>query len=650
MDYNDFLGINKEPTEEHKELIEARKILNSKESEYEFARFGLPSGALNFEKEQKGRTLLKEHFISSGYTTWPSSKLNNNLKKHVALFRCHLDLWDKLCPNGSMSKEEIYYRCITEGASFADWVKKARSTSFRAATSETDTSIDEDYLLTNYNGYNSIIHERYLINWDSSDETDDIKYAFIEPPKIDEERFRIRVKKLFQDFRIHEEEFPEEFDMIGAMKASVMHDPKKKKNLLMRSFWSDEIDPHRPYYATRRVVPIEAGNVRDTGVGCPSTILKVKQLNALARVISEKLPYCANAPENICNQRLRRVLKRNTFLHLDFKKFGLTFPRALTNIVIEEIGRVSGIDTEHLQIKNFFVEIDGEVYSTSSGSMLGWMDPINCIAVCAILHWLSREEELGFDFISFNDDVEISKFSKKDPTGTLELLRLAIITEIDSFGIPISLDKTFGSKCSVFLERYAYYNQYDIDMYKEQLTVKAYAQSLVTKFPWQAKMFHAAAEMWTKSDYATDRCIETCPVEFRTTEATTSLWSGGWFIPRKDKQDYSLVETDELGYLLGLELAKFKTRTYSTRIEEASTQDEIDKCIVGKTMNAYSPELWRLTREEGITLSEINSDIDLIREGLQTFLFKYEGREEFALRVSWIAERNLERNHIDNGG
>jgi hypothetical protein len=291
MSYNDFLGLVNEPRDEDLDLIESRKRTGNKQSEYEFTRYGLPTGALNFEKETEGRERLIRHFISAGYSTFPSTRINKNLRKHVALFRCHLDLWEQLCPNRAIQKEEVYYRCLSEGPAFAEWLKKARSTSFRAHTSETNTSIDEDYLIHNYSGYNCVPHERYLINWDQSEETDDIKYAFMNPAKVDKERFRRRVKRFFKDFRIEELDFPREFDMIGAMKNSVMHDPKQKKNLLMRSFWNKDINVHRPYYATRRVVPIEAGNVRDTGVGCPSTILKVKQLNMLARVISESVRY-----------------------------------------------------------------------------------------------------------------------------------------------------------------------------------------------------------------------------------------------------------------------------------------------------------------------------------------------------------------------
>jgi len=130
------------------------------------------------------------------------------------------------------------------------------------------------------------------------------------------------------------------------------------------------------------------------------------------------------------------------------------------------------------------------------------------------LHWLSTKEELGFDFVTFNDDVEISKRCQSAPKETLELLRMATIAELDSFDIAISIDKTYGSRASVFLERYAYYSRnYGLDMYKEQLTVASYAKSLVTTEIWQAKFFYSAAELWTKSKYATDRCIDTCPME-----------------------------------------------------------------------------------------------------------------------------------------
>jgi len=643
MSYSDFIGIVNSPNKEQISILKQRCKSSNTSHDYEFVRYGLPSGPVKFEEVKLERERLIKHFISNGYTTCPYDKLSNNFRKHVAMLRASLDLWYELCGPGSMSREEIYFRCLSEGPAFSDWVKKSRSMTLKYHSSETNTPIEEEYLLHGYKGYNSMISEDYLIHWDDSDSVDDIKYAFIESKPIDEQGFRKRVKKLFSDFRISECEFPEEYDMLGMQKASSMYDPVKKRSFLMREFWNDSVEAYGPYFARRTVVPVSSCNTRDTGVGDPSTILKVKQLNALSRVISERLPYSANAPEELCNSRLKRILKRNAFLHLDFKKFGLTFPRSLMNIMIEEIGNVSGIDIDHLLIKKFFVEIDGETYQTSRGTMLGWLDCINSLCVIAILHWISSEEELGFDFISFNDDVEISKYAVSDVPGTLELLRLAIVSELHSFDIPISLSKTYGSRGSIFLERYAHFSKsYQLDMYKEQLTVKAYTKSLCTEFPWQAKLFHAAAEQWTKNEYATDRCIKTCPVEFRHEEASTSLWSGGWFIKKIDGLDNGITETDRKGYMLGIELSKFKNQNYATRIQKVSPWRKIRLKVENDTHNSYSAEMGKLQFTEVETLDEINSDIELIRECLQTYLFNFSGRDDkFPLRVSWLVERSL---------
>jgi len=649
MSYNDLVALFTLPTKEESELIERRARTKCVEHEYEFVRYGTPTGSIDFEKEREGREVLIKHFIEHGYSSFPARKLNEKLKKHIALFRCNLDLWEELCGEGSMSKSEIYYRSLTEGAPFADWVKKARSMSLKAYSTETNTPIEEEYVLHDYKGYNSIIHERYLPNWDGSDEVDDVKYAFI--PRNDRRLndFRIRLRRLFDDFRVNEIDISSEFDMIGALKTAVMYDPIKKKSILMKEFWNEDIEINEPYYAVRRVVPIEAGNIRDTGVGTPGTILKVKQLNKLARAIHEVLPYSANAASEICNRRLKRVLKKNAFLHLDFKKFGLTCPRGITNIIIEEMGSYLGIDTDHLKIDDFFIEIDGEAYQTERGSVLGWMDSVNSLAVIAILHWLITDHELEFDFITFNDDVEIGKFAKSDVSGTLELLRSAIIVELDSFDFLISLSKTYGSKGSVFLERYAYYGVYGLDMYKEQLTVKAYGQSLVTTFPWQAKLYHSAANLWTKSEYATDRCIKTCPVEFRPIEASLSLWSGGWFAYDKNGLDLALKECDPLGYLFGLELSKYRVPKYSSRLEGTSNPSRINIKVNNNAYYANSSSLGALMFEDIPQVSEVNEEIEDLKTSFDSLIVHYQGRNEmFPLRISNIVRQRI-GEHFDGG-
>lgn len=638
--YNDFIGTSEGPTDEQRELLDNRgdhsKYLY--ESGYDPVRFGIPSGVVNFKGTREERKILINHFLNHGYEGWPHTKISTSFKKHVAKFRVSLDMWEAIAQDRLMDKDEIYFRCLTEGHSFTEWVKKTRSTCYRAFTSETDTDIDPEYYSDRYTGYNSLLHERYLIHWDDREDVDDIKYAFIPPRKSHTKEFRKMVDDLFRDFRLDEIDFSSDIDMIGAIKNTKMYDPISGKTHLMREFWDSSVTTRGSYFAKRVVVPTSPGSTRDTGIGDSGTILKVKILNNLARQISDKLPYSANTDSIQANLRLKRVLKKNLFLHLDFKKFGLTFPRALINEFIRKIQDVSGIDLTHLLIENFYVEVDKEVYQTHRGTMLGWLDSINSLCVCAILHSLSKE--LGFDFITFNDDVEISKFGLSDQKGTLTLLRMGVISTMDYFDIPISLSKTFGSKASVFLERYAFYDQYGIDMFKDQLTVESYSKSCVTKEIWQAKFFHAAANQWTKNTYATDRCIDTCPVEFRKDEITLPLWSGGWFIYRENELDLSLQMSDRLGIRLGMELSKFHPPRYSTPRKKVSSNERIFTKVENLVYNSYSPEsLLHHKGYEEVTIESINDEIEYLRQYARTAADSYCGRDqEWSSRVLSLVE------------
>jgi hypothetical protein len=649
--YNNFMGTLSEPPHNYEELLAQRpsKPLDIPQHEYDHVRYGLPSGVVDFEKTRVERELLISHYFKYGYDSWPASALSSRFRKHVALFRASLDLYEVFSTTKVFCKDELYVRCLKEGPSFTEFIKKARSTCLRAKTSETITEIEEEYYFEEYDGYNSIIDQRYLIHWDDRADIDDIKYAFIPAEESRTKDFQKCLDKLWKDFRLDECEWPSKFDMIGAMKNTKMYDPTGTgKTALMREFWSTDIDPKGPYFAKRSVVPTHPGSTRDTGVGDPGTILKVKQLNALARAISERLPYSANAPGNMCNARLKRVLKKNLFLHLDFKKFGLTFPRALMNALIRKIAESSGMDLDHLIINEFYVEIDGETYSTERGTMLGWLDAINSICVSAILH--SMTEELCFDFITFNDDVEISKRSASAHAETLELLRGAVIAEMDSYDIPISLSKTYGSKASVFLERYVYYQrEYGLDMYKEQLTVAAYAKSLVTEFPWEAKMFFAAAEQWTKSAYATDRCIDTCPIEFRKEEKTLPLWAGGWYIRREKGLDTSLKYCDQLAIRLGMELSQFRPPKYSTPITKVSSEEKIANAVQSKVHSSYSSAAARLQFDVTESRRSINSDLDLLFHSITTRCDTFQGNNQgYAEAVHSYVTKHV-RAYYDTG-
>jgi len=622
-------------------------------TDFENVRKGISRKPIKREAVMDDIRYLRSHFIEHGYSQPSYAKVKNiNLRKALAAFRCTLDMWESIPISKSMSKDEIYFRCIDEGHAFWETVKKSRSTTLRYLTSETNTLVDEEYILSTYEGYDSMLHERYLIKWDDTAEVNDIRYAFLPVSNNQrEDEFRKRVKALFKDFRIEEVDFSDSLDMLSSLKNSVMYDPIKKKSVLMREFWIRDPQVAGPYFAKRAVVPILGGSTRDTGVGDPGTVLKVKLLNNLARAISERVPYSANAPVNDVNARLRRVLRHNSFLHLDFKKYGLTFPRALTNIMIEEISEVSGLNLDVLKIKDFFVEIDGETYRTERGTMLGWLDSINSLAVCALLHFLNSERELRFDFITFNDDVEIAKNLLHDQSRGLEMLRMAVVAEIASFDIPISMDKSYGSKACVFLEKYAFFDHYGLDMQKCQLSLGAHAQSLTSQFHWQAKLMSSIGSQAYTNDYIEDRELYSIVEEFFPEEVSTSLWSGGWSIRYDRDLNLSYTDCSPKGVYIGKELQKFKSPNYTTSRVSTSRTDDIRERVEELAYHSSSSELARHILGEVEPLSTIHQEIDTIKQTFDEYCFQYEGRSvDFPLRVVWSIGESFRHFDKDNPG
>lgn len=639
MNYNDFLGILPYPEIESDLDVHIKPRKTPNNSDFEFVRYGEPKGVLSHKAHKDDIQKLVRHHRLRGWEAGFPTNIHKELLKHVALFRVSLDFWEEFSTDRVFCKEEIYERCLLEGPSFTEFIKKSRQTCLRALTSETGTDIDEEYYFDTYTGYNSIIHERYLIHWDDRDEIDDVKYAFIPARDFDIRPFERMVDRLFKDFRVGDLSFVGYIDMISSLKNSMMHDVGKGTTL-MREAWSEEnINLDEPYYAKRCVVPTDPGSTRDTGIGTPSTVVKVKYLNQLARTISEQIPYMANAPGPVCNSRLKRILKKNAFLHLDFKKYGLSFPRLLTNAMIRKMGEISGIDVSQLIIDIFLIEMeDGSVYETERGTVLGWLDAVNALCVAAILH--SMTEELNFDFITFNDDVEIAIRSVKDIPHKLEMLRGVIVKALSSFDIPISLNKTYGSKGSIFLERYCYFDRhYGLDMYKEQLTVRAYAMSCVTKYPWKAKMYFSAAEQWTKSKYANDRCIDTCEIEFSQDEKGMPLWAGGWFTPIRNKIDYSLQMCDDRFMRFGIQLAKWKAPSLTTQPRPYSKAEEASRRMRNAYFRREGAHVARHSMGAEDTIEEINLEASVALETVLSSACRYAGDPEYGDQALSVLRR-----------
>jgi len=578
---------------------------------YEFVRFGDTRKVFDHKKCAKDVATLIRHYDEFGYGDRIPVLEDHELRKAVAKFRATLDCWELISISKVFSKDEIYYRCISEGPSFASFIKKSRATTLRGLTSITETEVEEEYFHPeNYEGYDSILSERNLIHWSEKEGLDDVKYAFM-PATGEQHDFGKLINDFLDSLKLDPNEFVLELDTLSTLRNTKMVDVKTSKTSLMREFWTEEIDFDQPYFAKRSIVEIEPGNIRDTGIGDASTIAKIKIINALCKVILAKCTHSANCDAETSTRRLARILQRNCYLHLDFKKYGLAFPRVLQNLALQAIGRKYNIDVSFLLIDEFYIEIDKKTYRTERGIVLGWLDCLNEICVHAILSSINKQG-VAFDWIQFNDDVEISIYCKEEfAAERLEVVRDVVLSTLHTYDILISISKTYGSLASVFLEKYfRFKEQYGLDMTKRQLSCRPYAKSLIATEPWVAKMQFAIGYELYENDKITNRCITTSKIEFCPNEVSASLLCGGWFPKGSSKLDRSLEGQDPELVSLACELMQIRLPDISSKVVAVSKPEEQRNAKIEKVLRSDDSSEGRKIFDMRDTRFDVNFEIE----------------------------------------
>lgn len=611
--------------------------------DYEHVRVGEPHEALQHNELLPYCIRLADLAQDSGYTTTIPSDIPVHLYKAVLKFRATLDCYFAIVKEPVFSREELYIRCLREGPTFTEYLKKARSTSLRHIASETETSIETEFLVENYTGYDSIIHERSMIHWDDRSEIDDIKHSFMEVKEIDDLEFTTLVDDYLDHIGIGLEDFIcEEFDLLAWMQPTSMLDPATGKTSQMRSFWRQDINLNEPYLGKRTVTLTFPGSTRDALVGTPSTVARVKMLNRLARIVSEKSPHSANASGSRASDRYLRVLTRKWFMHLDFKKYGLMFPRALTNIMIRRICVRAEIDPDPLIIDSFAVMIDGETYQTERGTALGWLDPINALCVNAILFGLQAQLAIKCDWIGFNDDFELGFWDTGDMPNTLNAYREILFCEFDHWDILLSSDKIYGSRASVFLENYSYFDKYyKLDMKKRQLAANTFASSLVAPEPWVAKVLFAQGWRTVENDYIRERCINTCPIEFNHNEIFAAVEFGGWYDETHPVLSQAMKDTPPEFLELGAHLMDVDIPKYTSRVKKVSPPEVITESANEKAHFANSAAMYRDTIADPGKPEDINPEAPSARQYVELLLENYCGKSEKFVQtaLSYVAQR-----------
>jgi hypothetical protein len=480
MNYNLYLG---DFVEDPKyELSEDERLLTDSVNKIGSTEryLGTPRGALKFEEVKDDVRIAQQFFIDYGYGPFPKG-LKTQFRQHLAYFRANLDAYFELIRNTVFCKDEIYWRSITERGDFATFIKKSREQSLQNMISYAGGVLDEEYTHDTYDGYDSIIHERYLLNWDETEDVYDYHYSLMDSNDCHVDEFRVKLRKLLKTYPFEPDtNYKLPFlDKIAGKKTSLLD---KCKTTDLPNVWSPGFEIGEGWCATRRVIPIEAGNIRDTGVPDISSLMKLKYMHHQVYRYLETLPFSGNSHFETLNRRISRLQGgKELYAHIDFKKFGFTFPRPIFNATVEELG------IPECRIDDFILETDEGPLRTKRGGILGWFDAVVSIATIAIL--LDTATENGwrdFDMLQFNDDIEISFDDMSQPEAEIRLYKSCEALEYHDF--ILSWRKCFVSRMSIFLEQYDSFGDFNEKFSKTQLAVRHFATALVSPFRWETKL------------------------------------------------------------------------------------------------------------------------------------------------------------------
>jgi len=572
MDYTNILGSIVEDPHEGHEWIDLKRPIHAtvRESEFIRPRLGIPNGCVPWEENSKDIKLIVDEFIKTNRRMVPK-RINPLLRQHAEHFRNILDVYDTIIDKKIFEVNEIWFRCFTEGPEFTKFIKKSRAYSLQNAIAIGNNEIPDEYVHDEYSGYDCIIHERYLIYW--SEEPVDWVYSLLAPGEAHEDEFaRIAHRFLAKNNLI--KEYDQRINVIEPVAGRVSSlNSRDGKTTALKNVWTPDAEPGE-WQAVRKVVPTRSHQTRDTGVPDIFSLCKLKLIHKVAREISEKLPYSANCSFDKLNKRVERVRNGRTFIHLDFKKYGLTFHREPVRKLLEILG------LGHLAIDSFHLLVDGENVETSRGGVLGWFDPLVAIVVIIILHhYKEKSGRDDLDFVVFNDDVELSLRSR-DP-NEVEVVRQEIVSELEYFGFLISHRKTFASRMFIFLEQYDYPG--NMDMKKKQLVVNHFAKSLSTPYTWEAKISYADGHKFVKHWKIREMCFNSIECVLGEEEYEKPVELGGWVHARSGRLNTALLDASPGEIAFFVKMSKWKRPPLTEKmvtIDLATLEDRAQRLIM----------------------------------------------------------------------
>lgn len=400
-----------------------------------------------------------------------------------------------------------------------------------------------------------IFNYNYLIHFEGDDEKDflngEIPVCFNDDIL---EEFRLEVRSLLPDAEI---EKPDVTTILGKISgsSSVDNDGKRFPAYLLREKGQGREFPtiRSPVY--RSFISVSPGNERDAVISTPSDINTISYIEqCVSRILAHMRGHIHLKDCFRVSRRLNRFAKNGPyFLQRDLKKEGITKPRALLKIMLEEIDSKFP-DLGLGKFTNFYESytvIDGEAfYYMARGHGLGMANSLTTLMNLAVHNLVSFECQnsdptFKGDCLALNDDFTAA--------FTLEEHLDLYWEEEDKIMKGLSLlrsnEKSFMSKNHFVIAERFFFNAVEVKKASYQLRTQLI--SLAAPNISAAKKHFSLSQM--EGDLALSRfylheIVSYWGYEFFPEEVNYPLHFGGWSCSNMSGVNLTLIEMEGLPY------------------------------------------------------------------------------------------------------
>jgi len=524
--------------------------------------------------------------------------LGDELDFQVHKFLISLDAYDESAKKKQDSKDIIFGTCF-HGYKYAKILKDYRDLQFKFTVGAGCLASTEffkgDHRLQDIG---EIFNYNYLIHWKTPIEevTDFDDFSFI-PVDIDEEvleEFRNSLRALLETCTIEPIKKEEILFKISSSKA---FDPRSEKS---KHHWqlkegnakiSNSIG-----LVKRSIIDVGPANVRDTIILQPESLARVNLIDYQVQDIVEQLPYNAQFRDEERKKSLINHLFQgcSIFYMRDIKKEGLTKPRRLLKVMLEEL-KSQFPEAEAFEYPDFFEDYHVQDNSCTRyptrGHGLGMANSLTTLMQIAINHMccsrLLHIEE-PFDTLVLNDD-HIARFDSQEFLEEYEYVDREIL---EGLSIIQNFEKSiFARGGFVFCENYFSHMSADLN-FKESYNRRLCLLPLLCINIVEAKRLAASISKEDTLPYLErykDEYVSKFGYEFYPEESSYPILCGGWFSRRLNGIRLDLKDLEDKPFksvhLKAYEACKENRLNYGIKAKERFYRHPILKLYPGVQEN-----------------------------------------------------------------